>query len=75
MFSCSSDKTVKVWSVGQQKCISTWDIHSASVWCLELKDGCLYSGDVDGCLYQTNLEKNESWLLGKEESALLDVRN
>lgn len=30
--SCSSDGTIKLWDIGQQRCISTYDVHDDSVW-------------------------------------------
>lgn len=32
----SSDGTIKLWSIGQQKCIHTFRVHSEGVWTLKV---------------------------------------
>ena len=34
----SSDGTVRLWSLGQQRCIATYSCHSEGVWALQTND-------------------------------------
>lgn len=46
--SCSGDKTIKLWNLNTNECITTLDGHKSDVNCLlELKDGRLASGSGD----------------------------
>ena len=36
--SASSDGTIKLWSVGQQRCIATINCHQDSVWSIQVRD-------------------------------------
>ena len=49
----SADSTVRLWSVGEQRCIHTFEHHASSVWSLCAPFGdfrTFYSGDRDGNL-------------------------
>lgn len=50
----SSDHTIRVWDVGQQRCISTLAVHEDSVWALTMDAafGTVTSGGRDGCIYR-----------------------
>lgn len=53
VLSGSSDSTVRLWSVGEQRCLHTFAHHNTSVWALHSNDAQLrtfYSGDRDGWL-------------------------
>merc|ERR1712226_1227730 len=57
VLSGSSDGSIKLWCLGEQRCIETFKIHQDSVWCL-LTDPAfttLYSGGRDGCVFETDL--------------------
>lgn len=50
----STDHTIKVWDVGQQRCISTLAVHEDSVWAVAMDAdfGTVTSGGRDGCIYR-----------------------
>lgn len=50
----STDHTIRVWDVGQQRCISTLAVHEDSVWALAMDTafGTVTSGGRDGCIYR-----------------------
>lgn len=53
LLSGSADSTVRLWSVGEQRCIRTFEHHNSSVWSLCAPSGdfsTFYSGDRDGYL-------------------------
>ncbi|KAF0301841.1 WD repeat-containing protein 48 [Amphibalanus amphitrite] len=66
----SSDGTVKLWSLGQQRCITTLQLHD-SVWALQVSPDFsrVYSGGRDRRLLVTNLRQPDSSLLLAEETA------
>lgn len=48
MLSSSWDKTAKVWSVSEQKCILTLSGHESSVWSvIQLTSGLIATGSAD----------------------------
>ncbi|VDN89619.1 unnamed protein product [Brugia pahangi] len=53
--SASSDGTIKLWSIGQQCCISSLKCHSESVWALQVDSNfsCVYSGGRDKRIFRT----------------------
>lgn len=62
LLSGSSDTTVRLWSVGEQRCIHTFLHHNSSVWSLHSSDPQLmtfYSGDRDGYLCKINWNHNK----------------
>lgn len=57
ILSASSDATVKLWSVGMQRCLHTFTFHSDSVWSLASLHPDLevfYSGDRTGTVCKTD---------------------
>jgi len=47
----SEDKSIKLWSVDDSKCLGTWQQHSEGVWTLqELSKGLVASGSWDGTI-------------------------
>lgn len=57
IISCSSDKTVKVWSVAAGRCLSNLAMHSDSVWSLWSDHpnlGYFFSGDRAGVVAKTD---------------------
>ncbi|KAI8866510.1 WD40 repeat-like protein [Ramicandelaber brevisporus] len=51
LLSGSSDATVKLWSIGQRRCLTTFALHSDSVWTIHSDDSMLrrfYSSGKDG---------------------------
>ncbi|KAI0244364.1 hypothetical protein L0F63_003939 [Massospora cicadina] len=56
MISASSDSTVKLWSLGSQRCVKTYTMHSDPVWCLFSSDPDLrhfYAGGRGGVVTKT----------------------
>ena len=54
LLSGSSDHTIRLWDLGQQRCVQTLAVHTDSVWALAVGAGfsCVYSGGRDGCIYR-----------------------
>jgi U3 small nucleolar RNA-associated protein 12 len=48
--SCSKDGSVKVWDVGQQRCVQTLPGHRGEVWSLDCNDRWMVSGGKDADL-------------------------
>lgn len=81
VMSCSSDKTIKLWSAKAGRCISTLNLHDASVWALYSDHpslSCFYSGDRQGRVIKTDcrgfsgggIEQAVSYALLKESSPI-----
>mmetsp|Transcript_25366 Transcript_25366/g.83900 ORF Transcript_25366/g.83900 Transcript_25366/m.83900 type:complete len:707 (-) Transcript_25366:41-2161(-) len=63
----SSDATIKIWDIGQQRCIQSIAIHTDSVWSIALdpQNLNLYSGGKDCNIFCTDLRTLDSTLLHK----------
>lgn len=50
----STDHTLRVWDLGQQRCVSTLAVHEDSVWALTMDAAfsTVTSGGRDGCIYR-----------------------
>ncbi|ODV64265.1 WD40 repeat-like protein [Ascoidea rubescens DSM 1968] len=58
ILSGSSDSTVKLWSLKNNRVFKTFDMHNSSIWSLysDFKDfKVFYSGDKNGYIYKTDL--------------------
>lgn len=55
MVSGSSDHTIKLWDLGQQRCVQTLAVHTDSVWTLLASPdfSVIYSGGRDRCVYRS----------------------
>lgn len=76
MLSASSDHTIRLWSLGQQRCISTIEIHNEGVWtmCVNEAFSKVYSGGKDCRVYATDLNKlDESLLVCEDTAPILSV--
>ena len=51
----SSDAVIRLWDVGQQRCITSFAVHTDSVWALAADPSfhSVYSGGRDGCVSLT----------------------
>ena len=51
----SSDHTMRLWDLGQQRCLHTYAAHTDSVWALAAaRDFSIaFSGGRDGCAYRS----------------------
>ena len=60
-----------MWSLGQQRCISTIEIHTGGVWtlCANESFSKVYSGGKDCKVYATDFTNIEESLLVCEETA------
>uniref|UniRef100_A0A6I8RD51 WD repeat-containing protein 48 n=1 Tax=Xenopus tropicalis TaxID=8364 RepID=A0A6I8RD51_XENTR len=67
----SSDGTIRLWSLGQQRCIATYRVHDEGVWALQVNEGFthVYSGGRDRKIYCTDLRNPDIRLLICEEKA------
>ena len=50
----SSDHTIRLWDLGQQRCVQTFAVHTDSVWCLHADDAfcTVISGGRDRNIYR-----------------------
>ena len=50
----AADRTIRVWDLGQQRCLHTLALHTDSVWTLATDPhfSTLLSGGRDGCVYR-----------------------
>ncbi|OWK02812.1 WDR48 [Cervus elaphus hippelaphus] len=67
----SSDGTIRLWSLGQQRCIATYRVHDEGVWALQVTDAFthVYSGGRDRKIYCTDLRNPDIRVLICEEKA------
>lgn len=67
----SSDGTIRLWSLGQQRCIATYRVHDEGVWALQVNDAFthVYSGGRDRKIYCTDLRSPDIRVLICEEKA------
>ncbi|GAB1294815.1 WD repeat-containing protein 48 [Apodemus speciosus] len=67
----SSDGTIRLWSLGQQRCIATYRVHDEGVWALQVNDAFthVYSGGRDRKIYCTDLRNPDIRVLICEEKA------
>lgn len=73
----SSDGTIRLWSLGQQRCIATYRVHEEGVWALQVNEAFthVYSGGRDKKIYCTDLRNPDIRVLICEEKApVLKVR-
>jgi WD repeat-containing protein 48 len=78
LLSASSDGTIRLWSLGQQRCIHTFDnLHTQGVWSLcvnEAFNKCLSSGK-DAKVYLSDLRfDNKSRLICEETESVLSIQ-
>ncbi len=61
----SSDHTIRLWDLGQQRCVQTFAVHTDSVWCLHADDAftTVVSGGRDRNIYRCSLTL---WLIRSE---------
>ncbi|KAH1105850.1 hypothetical protein J1N35_009618 [Gossypium stocksii] len=71
----SSDSMIRLWDLGQQRCVHSYAVHTDSVWALASTPtfGHVYSGGRDLSLYLTDLTTRESILLCKKEHPILQL--
>lgn len=52
--SASSDGTMRVWDLGQQRCVSSYAVHDGAVWALAMDPAftAATTGGRDGCVYR-----------------------
>uniref|UniRef100_A0A3B4Z578 WD repeat-containing protein 48 n=1 Tax=Stegastes partitus TaxID=144197 RepID=A0A3B4Z578_9TELE len=67
----SSDGTIRLWSLGQQRCIATYRVHDEGVWALQVNEAFthVYSGGRDKKIYCTDLRNPDIRVLICEEKA------
>lgn len=66
---------MKLWDLGQQRCIRTFNIHHDSIWSLVANESFtkFYSGGRDGKVFCTDIPSCESQLVCSENSPVLKV--
>ena len=72
----SSDHTLRLWDLGQQRCVQTLaGVHGCSVWCAVPDPSWhyVYSGGSDGRVYVTDLAHKRSALLFKDSHGVLSL--
>ena len=67
----SSDGTVRLWSIGQQRCIAIYKMHEAGVWTLVTDENFnyFYSSGKDKKVFFTDLKLDDNPVLLFEEKA------
>lgn len=79
LFQClsgSSDGTIRLWSLGQQRCVATYRVHDDSVWALQANESftTVYSGGRDRRVWATDLlNPDYRTLICEEKSPILKV--
>ncbi|GJN13710.1 hypothetical protein PR202_gb00446 [Eleusine coracana subsp. coracana] len=71
----SSDSMIRLWDLGQQRCIHSYAVHTDSVWALASTPSFahVYSGGRDQSVYLTDLSTRESVLLCTNEHPILQL--
>ncbi|KAE8734690.1 WD repeat-containing protein 48-like protein isoform 2 [Hibiscus syriacus] len=71
----SSDSMIRLWDLGQQRCVHSYAVHTDSVWALASTPtfSHVYSGGRDLSLYLTDLTTRESLLLCTKEQPILQL--
>ncbi|ONM34033.1 Transducin/WD40 repeat-like superfamily protein [Zea mays] len=71
----SSDSMIRLWDLGQQRCVHSYAVHTDSVWALATTHsfGHVYSGGRDQSVYLTDLSTRESVLLCTNECPILQL--
>ena len=72
----SSDGTIRLWSLGQQRCVATYRIHDDSVWALQANESfsTVFSGGRDRRVWATDLLNPDCrTLICEEKSPILKV--
>ena len=72
----SSDHTLRLWDLGQQRCVQTvHGTHHCSVWSVAMDASwhVCYSGGADGGVYATDLAHRRSAMLFEEEKGVLSL--
>ena len=56
----SSDGTIKLWSLGQQRCLATYHVHREGVWALQTNEAftTVYTAGRDRHIWATDLRSN-----------------
>lgn len=74
----SSDGTIKLWSLGQQRCLATYRIHDEGVWTLASDEhlSYFYSSGKDRKVFFTDLaaEYEKSYFLFQEKAPVLSIQ-
>ena len=54
----SSDHTIRLWDLGQQRCVQTFAVHTDAVWSLHADDNfsTVISGGRDRSIYRSALQ-------------------
>ena len=77
ILSASSDNTIRLWSVGYQRCISTIDLHTQGVWtlCVNEQFSKAVSGGKDAKIYSIDLRYPErsATLICEETAPVLSI--
>ncbi|XP_052718579.1 WD repeat-containing protein 48-like [Crassostrea angulata] len=72
----SSDGTIRLWSLGQQRCVATYRVHDDSVWALQANESftTVYSGGRDRRVWATDLlNPDYRTLICEEKSPILKL--
>lgn len=71
----SSDSMIRLWDLGQQRCVHSYAVHTDSVWALASTPtfSHVYSGGRDLSLYLTDLATRESVLLCTKDHPILQL--
>ena len=73
----SSDRTIRVWDIGEQRCVQTFaGMHTGSIWALACNRDFtrVYSGGIDARICVTSLRDRKSSLVANESAAILKLR-